>query len=257
MNAAAARYGMRRQPLRRPGRLRRRRGLQRREPGQCPRPGHRRPQLPARSPNSRPWSALREYRFDGPAKAHVLYNHNKLLARYPGATGLKTGYTSLAGNTFVGTAQARRPHDDRRRPQQHRHVRGRRRPARPGLRHPGRCAGTRGAAAPRPGPGLPGPGQGRPRPGRGRPAPGRRAAGEPEFFTVLFFVMGSTGGVVVALRRRAERRRRARAERRRRLAALRRAAYLEALDRRQLGRRNGHPGPGPIRDALRRSRSAE
>ena len=48
---------------------------------------------------------LREYRFDGPdGLSHVLYNHNKLLARYPGANGLKTGYTSLAGNTFVGTA---------------------------------------------------------------------------------------------------------------------------------------------------------
>ena len=48
---------------------------------------------------------LREYRFDGPdGLPHVLYNHNKLLARYPGATGLKTGYTSLAGSTFVGTA---------------------------------------------------------------------------------------------------------------------------------------------------------
>ncbi|HEV7534708.1 MAG TPA: hypothetical protein VGP90_03685, partial [Acidimicrobiia bacterium] len=43
--------------------------------------------------------------FDGPdGKTHVLYNHNKLLARYAGATGLKTGYTALAGHTFVGTA---------------------------------------------------------------------------------------------------------------------------------------------------------
>jgi D-alanyl-D-alanine carboxypeptidase (penicillin-binding protein 5/6) len=49
---------------------------------------------------------LKQYSFDGPdGKPHVLYNHNKLLSRYPGATGLKTGYTSLAGSTFVGTAQ--------------------------------------------------------------------------------------------------------------------------------------------------------
>src|SRR5438445_2881404 len=46
-----------------------------------------------------------KYTFAGPdGKPHVLYNHDKLLARYAGATGLKTGYTALAGHTFVGTA---------------------------------------------------------------------------------------------------------------------------------------------------------
>ncbi len=32
-------------------------------------------------------------------------NHNKLLANYPGAIGVKTGYTSLSGHTFVGAAE--------------------------------------------------------------------------------------------------------------------------------------------------------
>lgn len=34
----------------------------------------------------------------------VLYNHNKLLARYPGADGVKTGYVGEAGLTFVASA---------------------------------------------------------------------------------------------------------------------------------------------------------
>ena len=34
----------------------------------------------------------------------VLYNHNKLLSRYPGADGVKTGYVGEAGLTFVASA---------------------------------------------------------------------------------------------------------------------------------------------------------
>jgi len=34
----------------------------------------------------------------------VLYNHNKLLARYPGADGVKTGYVNEAGLTLVASA---------------------------------------------------------------------------------------------------------------------------------------------------------
>jgi D-alanyl-D-alanine carboxypeptidase (penicillin-binding protein 5/6) len=172
---------------------------------------------------------LREYRFDGPDGApHVLYNHNKLLARYPGANGLKTGYTSLAGSTFVGTAM------------------------RDGRTMIAVVLNTtnmygisaalldKGFATPPDAPGL---GVTLPpvRAQTFRPlavVPGQVVAeqhpvasgGGSRTLTVLFFVICSTAGVVVALRRRAERRRRARAERRRRMAELRRAAYLAALE---------------------------
>lgn len=50
-------------------------------------------------------AALPEYHFTGPSgRQHRLLNHNKLLERYPGAVGLKTGYTRRAGHTFVGAA---------------------------------------------------------------------------------------------------------------------------------------------------------
>lgn len=50
-------------------------------------------------------AALPEYHFTGPSgRQHRLLNHNKLLKRYPGAVGLKTGYTRRAGHTFVGAA---------------------------------------------------------------------------------------------------------------------------------------------------------
>jgi D-alanyl-D-alanine carboxypeptidase (penicillin-binding protein 5/6) len=175
---------------------------------------------------------LREYRFDGPdGQAHVLYNHNKLLARYPGATGLKTGYTSLAGSTFVGTA------------------------TRDGRTMIAVVLNTtniygiasalldKGFATP---PDVPGLGESLP-PVRVQPfraalaatlVPGKAVAdhhpvgrgGLGRTLMVLVLVVGSAGGVVVALRRRAERRRRARAARRRQLAEMRRAAYLAALD---------------------------
>jgi D-alanyl-D-alanine carboxypeptidase len=172
---------------------------------------------------------LTEYRFDGPAKPHVLRNHNKLLARYPGATGLKTGYTSLAGNTFVGTARRN----------------GRTMIAvvlassdmygvaatllDQGFATP---ADSEGIGAPLP------PVRVQPFPVPAAIVPGQTVVdqdpvgggGGARVLTTLFVVVGGAGGVVVALRRRAERRRRARAERRRRLAALRRSAYLEALE---------------------------
>jgi D-alanyl-D-alanine carboxypeptidase (penicillin-binding protein 5/6) len=51
-------------------------------------------------------AALPEYDFQGPSgRQHRLLNHNKLLRRYPGAIGLKTGYTRQAGHTFVGAAR--------------------------------------------------------------------------------------------------------------------------------------------------------
>ena len=178
-------------------------------------------------PELRAIVGLTEYRFDGPAKAHVLRNHNKLLARYPGATGLKTGYTSLAGNTFVGTAtrdgrtmiavvlNSTNMYGlaasllDR------------------GFATPAGAAGlgaplpaVRVQAFPVPAALLPGKAVADQTPVGGR---GARA------LTTLFVVIGGTGGAVVALRRRAERRRRERAERRRRMAEMRRAAYLEAL----------------------------
>ncbi|HYH50503.1 MAG TPA: D-alanyl-D-alanine carboxypeptidase [Acidimicrobiia bacterium] len=172
---------------------------------------------------------MREYRFDGPdGKPHVLYNHNKLLARYPGATGLKTGYTSMAGNTFVGTA-----------------VRDGRTMIAVVLNSTNMYGVSaalldKGFATPPDAPGL---GVILPpvRAQTFRPVamvPNQAVAeqhpvgtgGGSRTLTVLFFVMGSTAGVVVALRRRAERRRRARAARRRRMAEMRRAAYLAALD---------------------------
>ncbi|MCA1846656.1 MAG: D-alanyl-D-alanine carboxypeptidase [Actinobacteria bacterium] len=175
---------------------------------------------------------LQQYRFDGPdGQAHVLFNHNKLLARYPGSTGLKTGYTSLAGSTFVGTATRD----------------GRTMIAvvmnSTNIYGVASALLDKGFATPADAPGL-----GEPLPAvRVQPyraplaatlVPGKvvaeqhpvRSGGLSRLFMVLLFVLGSTGGAVVALRRRAERRRRARAQRRRHLAELRRAAYLAALE---------------------------
>jgi serine-type D-Ala-D-Ala carboxypeptidase (penicillin-binding protein 5/6) len=171
---------------------------------------------------------ISEYRFDGPAKAHVLRNHNKLLARYPGATGLKTGYTGLAGNTFVGTAK---------------------RDGRTMIAVVLNSTNMYGVAAALLDKGFATPAD---TPGLGAPlppvrvqafpvpatlAPGKAVADQTPVgggggswaLTTLFVVVGGAGAVVVALRRRAERRRRQRAERRRKMAAMRRAAYLDAL----------------------------
>jgi D-alanyl-D-alanine carboxypeptidase (penicillin-binding protein 5/6) len=47
----------------------------------------------------------RDYRFTGgDGVAHHLPNHDLFLDLYPGANGLKTGTTDLAGHTFVGSA---------------------------------------------------------------------------------------------------------------------------------------------------------
>ena len=37
--------------------------------------------------------------------ARTFYNHNKLLSRYPGCVGMKTGYTEKAGRTLVSAAR--------------------------------------------------------------------------------------------------------------------------------------------------------
>jgi len=192
-----------------------------------------------------------KYRFDGPdGHPHVLYNHDKLLGRYPGATGLKTGYTALAGHTFVGTAT---------------------RDGRTMISVVLNADDTYGiasklmdkgfatpAAAPGPGAVLPpvrvqpyrpplastlvpaNPSGKASKAGKAalstvgaqpvaehRPVHGGGAGGA---FTVVFLFGGSSMGLVVLSRQRASRRRRERAARRRRLADLRRAAYLEALD---------------------------
>jgi D-alanyl-D-alanine carboxypeptidase (penicillin-binding protein 5/6) len=51
----------------------------------------------------------RAYPFPGkegqpPRATFQIQNHNALLMRYPGATGVKNGYTTQAGGTFVGSA---------------------------------------------------------------------------------------------------------------------------------------------------------
>jgi D-alanyl-D-alanine carboxypeptidase len=46
-----------------------------------------------------------EYRFDGgDGNPHRLLNHNRLLKLYPGAVGVKTGYTKRAGHSLVAAA---------------------------------------------------------------------------------------------------------------------------------------------------------
>ena len=47
----------------------------------------------------------------GDGIGHTLNNHDLFLDLYPGANGLKTGTTDLAGHTFVGSATPRRSHD--------------------------------------------------------------------------------------------------------------------------------------------------
>jgi D-alanyl-D-alanine carboxypeptidase len=175
-----------------------------------------------------------KYRFDGPdGHSHVLYNHDKLLGRYPGATGLKTGYTALAGHTFVGTA-TRDGHtmiavvldaDDSYGIASALMDKGFTTPAdAPGLGEPLPPVRVQAFGALEPAATLV--------PAKAKAVAQQhpvKSGGASGVLTVLFFAAGSTAGVVVALRRRAERRRRERAARRRRLAELRRTAYLEAL----------------------------
>lgn len=49
--------------------------------------------------------ATRRARIAGPRGSEVVENRNSLLGRYPGAIGVKTGYTSQAGDVLVAAAQ--------------------------------------------------------------------------------------------------------------------------------------------------------
>ncbi|HEY3201012.1 MAG TPA: D-alanyl-D-alanine carboxypeptidase [Actinomycetes bacterium] len=59
-----------------------------------------------RRPDFRRYVATRHARFPAKAKgkSFAITNQNELLADYPGAIGIKTGYTTLAKNTFVAAA---------------------------------------------------------------------------------------------------------------------------------------------------------
>jgi D-alanyl-D-alanine carboxypeptidase len=177
-------------------------------------------------------AVLPEYRFTGPGRDHRLLNHNRLLQRYPGAVGLKTGYTRKAGHTFVAAATREgrtmiavvlnsddtyaaaaalldqgfaTPPDAR--------GTGERLPAVAVRAFPVKSASaalghTDALGAPR-----------RPQKGEGRAVL--------RYFTLVPFGLGTT---VVALRQRAVRRRRQRAERRRRLAEARRRELYRVAD---------------------------
>lgn len=60
-----------------------------------------------RNPVFRDIVGTREYRMPWPEKGgeRVLYNHNKFLWRYEGATGVKNGYTTAARGALVASAQ--------------------------------------------------------------------------------------------------------------------------------------------------------
>lgn len=49
--------------------------------------------------------ATKSFLLPGGHSQRLFYNHNKLLWRYDGATGVKTGYTDEAGHTLVAAAQ--------------------------------------------------------------------------------------------------------------------------------------------------------
>jgi D-alanyl-D-alanine carboxypeptidase (penicillin-binding protein 5/6) len=195
-----------------------------------------------------------KWKFDGPdGHGHVLYNHDKLLGRYPGATGLKTGYTALAGHTFVGTATRDGRTmiavvlngDDFYNIASKLLDKGFGAPADgPGLGEalpPVRVQPYRSALASTLLPGKPGAAAKAGAAGKAgksvlsaagatpvaeqRPV---RRGGAGRALTLLLIV-AAIAGAVSTLRRRAARRRRERAAHRRRLAEIRRAAYLDAL----------------------------
>ena len=57
-------------------------------------------------PLTAPLVGLRKYQFRGPdGRRFTLVNHNKLLVRYRGLVGIKTGYTMKAGGTLVAAAR--------------------------------------------------------------------------------------------------------------------------------------------------------
>jgi len=188
-----------------------------------------------------------KWTFDGPdGHGHVLYNHDKLLGRYPGATGLKTGYTALAGHTFVGTATrdgrtmitvvlngddfyniASKLLDE-----------GFATPTdAPGLGEtlpPVRVQPYRAALASTLVPGKAGAtkaGKSVLRATGATPVAEQRPVrrGGAGRMLTLLLVVAAAAGAVSTLRRRSRRRRRERAAHRRRLAEIRRAAYLDAL----------------------------
>ena len=69
------------------------------------RPRDRRAEPCSRSPTSLRVINARDYQFTGgDGIDHTLSNHDLFLDLYPGANGLKTGTTELAGHTFVGSA---------------------------------------------------------------------------------------------------------------------------------------------------------
>jgi serine-type D-Ala-D-Ala carboxypeptidase (penicillin-binding protein 5/6) len=173
-------------------------------------------------------AALPLYEFQEPSgRQHRLLNHNKLLRRYPGAIGLKTGYTRQAGHTFVGAA---------------------RRDGRTMIAVVLDTDDTYGSAAALLDQGFataqdsPGTGERLPEP-RARPfQPALEAklvqntqeavddgGGGGWLSRLTMLLLASTGGAV-ALRRRADQRRRARAARRRELADARRREYQRLCD---------------------------
>ena len=80
----------------------------------------------------------RDYSFTGGDRLpHHLPNHDLFLDMYPGANGLKTGTTELAGRTFVGSATRERAHDAGGRVRRRRHLRLGGRVAGPRVQHSG------------------------------------------------------------------------------------------------------------------------
>jgi D-alanyl-D-alanine carboxypeptidase (penicillin-binding protein 5/6) len=57
-------------------------------------------------PDFRAYASTRKSFVNGPGgKTIEIYTHNKLLTRYPGALGIKNGYTNAARTSFVGAAE--------------------------------------------------------------------------------------------------------------------------------------------------------
>jgi D-alanyl-D-alanine carboxypeptidase (penicillin-binding protein 5/6) len=56
-------------------------------------------------PRFRAIVATRQFDYPSPAGPLPLRNHNRLLARFPGCTGIKTGYTVAAGQVLASAAQ--------------------------------------------------------------------------------------------------------------------------------------------------------
>lgn len=173
-------------------------------------------------------AALPEYAFQEPTgRPHHLRNHNKLLRRYPGAIGLKTGYTRQAGHTFVGAA---------------------RRDGRTMIAVVLDTDDTYGSTAAlmdfgfATAPNDPGIGEQVPAPAVlpyvapmattlvQNAAETKKDAGGGRWLSRMTLMLFASAGGVVTLRRRAEQRRRARAERRRQVADARRREFQRLSD---------------------------